>query len=224
MKPHRDFGITQKSAWHLAHRIRTAFQREGGLFAGPIEADETYVGGRCRNMSNAKRCELKGTRRGAVSNAAVDGVKDRKTNEVRALHVLHTDTPHVAVFMAENAKLGSQVYTDEASVYDALEPWYDRESVKHWVSEYVNGMAHTNGIQSFGSMYKRGCVGTFHKISETHLQRYVDEFADRNNIRKSDTPDQMAGIAAGMSGKRLGYRNLIADNGLTSGERLGAQP
>ena len=219
MKLHRDLGITQKSAWHLSHRIRTAFEREGGLFGGPVEADETYVGGRRKNMSNAKRRELKDTGRGAVGKAAVVGVKDRETNEVRARHVPSTDTPHVAGFVAENTKTGSKVYTDEASVYDALEPWYDRESVKHSVHEYVNGMAHTNGIESFWSMFKRGCVGTFHKISEKHLQRYVDEFAGKHNIRESDTPNQMAGIAAAMAGKRLRYADLIADNGLDSGAR-----
>ena len=85
MKLHRDLGITQKSVWHLSHRIRAAFNREGGLFGGPVEADETYVGGRRTNMSNAKRRELKDTGRGAVGKAAVVGVKDRETNEVRAV-------------------------------------------------------------------------------------------------------------------------------------------
>lgn len=223
-KLHRDLRITQKSAWHLAHRIRTAFQREGGLFAGTVETDETHVGGRCRNMTNSKRRELKGTRRGAVGNSVVVGVKDRETNEVRARNVQHSDAPHVAVFVAENAKLGPKVYRDEPSVYDVLGPCYDRKSGKHSVSEYVNSMVHTNRIESFWSMFKRGCVGTFHKISEKHLHRYVDEFAGRHNIRKSDTPDRMAVIAAGMAGKRLSYRDLIADNGLTSGARLRVQP
>ena len=192
---------------------------KAALFGGPVEADETYVGGRRKNMSNAKRRELKDTGRSAVGKAAVVAVKDRETNEVRALHVRSTDIPNVAGFVAENTKEGSKVYTDEASVYDALEPWCDRESVKHSVHEYVNGMAHTNGIESFWSMFKRGRVGTFHKISEKHLQRYVSEFAGKHNIRESGTPDQMAGIAAGMAGKRLRYEDQIADNGLESGAR-----
>ena len=209
MKLHRDLNVTQKTAWHLAHRIREAWEDNGGsLFGGPVEADETYIGGKRRNMSNSKRKELKG--RGPVGKAAVVGVKDRETNEVRAAHVPATDIPHVAGFVATHAKLGSTVYTDDAPVYDVLDAWYRHDSVKHSVSEYVRGQVHTNGAESFWSMLKRGYNGTYHHFSEKHLQRYVSEFAGRHNIRRMDTIHQMAKTVAGMVGKRLRYADLTA--------------
>lgn len=88
------------------------------------------------------------------------------------------------------------------------------------MAEYVRGQAHTNGMESFWSMLKRAHAGTFHKLSPKHLNRYVQEFAGRHNVRVLDTLDQMATLAAGMGGKRLMYRQLIADNGLDSGARL----
>ena len=211
MKLHRDLGVTQKTAWHLAHRIREAWEDNGGdLFGGPVEADETYIGGKRRNMSNAKRKELAGTGRGAVGKEAVVGTKDRETNEVRARHVETTDIPHVAGFVARQTKPGATIYTDDAKVYGALDPHFHREAVNHSVSEYVRGMAHTNGMESFWSMLKRGYQGTYHHFSAKHLQRYVNEFSGRHNTRPADTLAQMAATVAGMIGKRLMYRDLVA--------------
>ena len=96
---------------------------------------------------------------------------------------------------------------------------FDHESVKHSAGEYVVGEAHTIGIESFWAMLKRAHKGTFHKMSPKHLQRYVNEFAGRHNIRDADTIDQMVGLASGMAGNRLRYRDLVADNGLDSGAR-----
>ncbi len=124
---------------------------------------------------------------------------------------------HVAGFVAEKTKLGATVYTDEAKVYNALDPLFDREAVNHSVSEYVRDMAHTNGMESFWSMLRRGHEGIYHKMSPKHLQRYVDEFAGRHNVRSADTVDQMKGLVTGMIGKRLRYEDLTADNGLSSG-------
>lgn len=222
MKLHRDLGVTQKTAWHLAHRIRESWEENGGsLFGGPVEADETYVGGRRKNMSNAKRRQMakEGAGRGPAGKEAVVGVKDRASNEVRARHVQNTDTANLAGFVADHTQLGSKVYTDEATAYNALNPFFDHEAVKHSVSEYVRGQAHTNGAESFWSMLKRGYHGVYHKMSPKHLQRYVDEFAGRHNVRQSDTLKQMAATIAGLVGKRLRYRDLIADNGLESGAR-----
>ena len=211
LKLHRDLGVTQKTAWHLAHRIREAWEDNGGsLFSGPIEADETYVGGKRKNMSNAKRKELAGTGRGAVGKAAVVGVRDRASNRVQALHVGKTDAQHLSGFVFDRAKIGAKVFTDESRAYNWLDPWFDREAVNHSVSEYVRGMAHTNGMESFWSLLKRGYQGTYHYISEKHLQRYVNEFAGRHNTRPVDTLDQMAATVSGMVGKRLMYRDLIA--------------
>ena len=219
MKLHRDLSINQRSAWFLAHRLRVALADRQEAFDGPAEADEVYFGGLRKNMSNKKRAELADTGRGAVGKEAVVGVKDRETGRVAVRHVPRTNIPHVAGFVAEKVKLGAKVYTDEASVYQALDPWFDHESVNHSAGEYVRQQAHTNGIESFWSMLKRSHKGTFHKFSPKHLQRYVDEFAGRHNVRDADTIDIMATFAAGAVGKRLRYRELIADNGLPSGAR-----
>ena len=206
MKLHRDLEITQKSAWHLAHRLRKAFENGEALFTGPVEADETYIGGKRKNMPKAKRKTLTG--RGAVGKAVVVGTKDRETNRVAARVVENTDGPTLKGFIGEHAAPGATVYTDEASAYQGMP--FDHEAVNHSAGEYVRGMAHTNGIESFWSMLKRGYQGTFHHFSEKHADRYVAEFAGRHNIREADTEDQMAMVAKKMIGKRLRYRELAA--------------
>ena len=220
MKLHRDLGVTQKTAWFMLQRIRKAFDRnedDRPTFGGPTEVDETYIGGLRKNMAKAKRKTMEG--RGPAGKAAVVGAKDRETGKVAARHVRHTDTAQLAGFAAEHAKPGSKVYTDEAAAYDALDPWFDHEAVNHGVGEYVRGMAHTNGVESFWSMLKRAHKGVYHKFSVKHLQRYVTEFSGRHNIRDRDTLAQMAALATGMAGKRLTYKALIADNGFSSGAR-----
>ena len=110
----------------------------------------------------------------------------------------------------------ADVFTDEAGAYVGLP---NRQVVRHTAGEYVNGRVHTNGIESFWSMLKRAHKGTFHKLSAKHLQRYVNEFAGRHNMRELDTIDQMAAVTVGLMGKRLTYEALIAPNGLPSGAR-----
>ena len=217
MKLHRDIKVTQSTAWFMLHRLREAWNTRPDTFEGPIEADETYIGGKRKNMPKSKRAKLTG--RGAVGKEAVVGVKDRATNRVAAQHVQGTDTPHVAGFVVEQARWGAKAYTDEAKVYKALGPFFDHESVNHSAGEYVRGMAHTNGIESFWAMLRRAYQGTFHKISPKHLDRYIQEFAGKHNVRSEDTIMQMRHVVAGLVGKRLMYRDLIADNGLSSGAR-----
>ena len=110
-------------------------------------------------------------------------------------------------FVGDHAAPDATVYTDDHQSYGGLP--FDHEAVKHSVSEYVNGMAHTNGIESFWALLKRGYHGTYHHMSEKHINRYVNEFAGRHNDRKSDTLDQMREIVRGLAGKRLQYRDLI---------------
>ena len=217
MKLHRDLNINQRSAWFLAHRLRTALAQDGGPFAGPVEADESYFGGKRKHKSNAERKAATG--RGAVDMEAVVGVKDRETNRVAARHIARTDAPHVAGFVATKARFGAKVCTDEAAVYNALDPWYDHESVNHSAGEYVRQQAHINGMESYWSMMKRSHTGTFHKFSPKHLDRYIQEFAARHNLWDADTIDIMGAVVDGAIGKRLRYRDLIADNGLPSGAR-----
>ena len=145
-------------------------------------------------MSNAQRKELAGTGRGAVGKVAVVGAKDRATNKVAAQVVEATDRETLHDFVAENAEPDAVVYTDDAAAYEGIPN--PHQSVKHSVSEYVNGMAHTNGIESFWSMLKRAHKGTFHKISPKHLDRYVQEFAGKPNIRDSGTLVQMRDTVA----------------------------
>ena len=219
MKLHRDLKVSQKTAWFMLHRIREAWMPKsgGGKFAGPVEVDETYMGGKRANMSNAKRKELAGAGRGAVGKTAVVGAKDRASNQVSARVVTSTDKPTLQGFVIEHTAPGATVYSDEASAYEGLP--FTHEAVKHSVAEYVRGMAHTNGMESFWAMLKRAHTGTFHKMSPKHLNRYVNEFAGKHNVRESDTLDQMRELVTRLMGRSRGYRKLIADNGLPSGAR-----
>ncbi|MYD93592.1 MAG: IS1595 family transposase [Chloroflexi bacterium] len=212
MKLHRDLGITQKAAWHLAHRLRRAFE-EGELapFAGPTEIDETFVGGR-------KKRGIKG--RGAVGKAIVAGAKDRVTKQVSAKVIPNVRGKTLQRFVVDKAEIGSQVYTDDAGGYRTL-PWHHHEVVRHGVGEYVRDQAHTQGIESFWSMLKRAYDGTYHKMSFKHLDRYVGEFTGRHNMRELGTMRQMEAVAKGMRGKRLRLDDLTADNGLPNGARGG---
>ena len=205
MKLHRDLEITQKSAWHLAHRLRTTFENGNPLFTGPVEADEAYLGGKRKNMPKSKRAKLTG--RGAVGKTIVVGTKDRESNKVAARVVANTEGPTLKGFIAEHTAPGAKVFTDESSSYQGMD--FDHESVNHSAGEYVRGMAHTNGIESFWAMLKRGYQGTFHHFSEKHCGRYVSEFAGRHNIREKDTAEQMGHIASHMTGRRLRYRDLV---------------
>ena len=207
MKLHRDLGITQRSAWFLAHRLRESWMEHGAKYLGPVEVDETYFGGKRKNMSRSKRKGLTG--RGTAGKAVVIGIKDSDSNQVTARKIKVTDAETLQGFVADHAAPGAKVYTDEAAAYKDMP--FDHESVNHSIGEYVRGQAHTNGIESFWAMLKRGYQGTFHHFSEKHLDRYVNEFAGRHNIRDADTTDMMRSVVSKMAGKRLRYRDLVSD-------------
>ena len=216
MKLKRDIGVSQPTAWFMMQRIREAWGGEGeGPFDGPVEFDESYFGGKRKNKLNAHRAEATG--RGPVDMTAVVGAKDRATNKVNARVIKDTDKDTLQDFVAKNAEPDAVVYTDDAAAYEGIPN--PHESVKHSVSEYVDGMAHTNGIESFWSMLKRAHKGTFHKISPKHLQRYVSEFAGKHNVRDSGTLAQMRDTVARLVGRNLLYRDLVAGNGLSNAGR-----
>lgn len=179
---------------------------------GPVEVDEAFFGGKRENMPAEKRDELEG--RGTVGKTMVVGVKDRATGKVIAAVANSRTAKVLQGFISDNVEEGAQVFTDDAAAYKGMTD-YKHESVNHSVSEYVRGEAHTNGIESFWALLKRGYHGTFHHVSPKHLHRYVDEFATRCSMRNLDTIEMMKWSVSLAIGKRLTYKDLIASKPAT---------
>ena len=138
----------------------------------------------------------------------VAGARDRATGKISAAVVKGTDAGTLQGFVASRAAKGATVYTDDHKGYQGMP--FDHQTVKHSISEYVRDQAHTNGIESFWALLKRGYNGTYHHMSEKHLQRYVNEFSGRHGVRARDTIDQMGDVVVGMVGKRLRYTDLAS--------------
>ena len=207
----RDIDVTQKTAWFLAHRIRKVYEDQvEAKLDSPVEADETYVGGKYSNMHISKKPRMVGA--GAQDKTPIVAVKSRKTKKMKA-EVTKPVSGITLRRMVEGAvKEGSTVYTDQNAGYKGLaKKNYKHESVNHSVGEYIKDRAHTNGVESFWSMLKRGYVGVYHQMSEKHLQRYVDEYVGRHNGRQERTMEQISGVVQSMLGKRLKYRELTEE-------------
>jgi transposase-like protein len=200
----KELGITQKSAWFLAQRIRETWFGNDTNIGDTVEVDETYIGGKEKNKHSNKKLH---SGRGAVGKIAVAGIKCR-TGNVVAKPVADVSAFTLKGFIKANVKSGSTVYTDSFRSYSNL-TGYNHEIVNHSVGEYVKAQAHTNGIESFWALLKRGYNGIYHHMSAKHLHRYVNEFSFRHNTSKTSTLDFIAMAVEKMQGHRLTYKGLI---------------
>ena len=210
----KELDITQKTAWFLLHRIREACKQGDWKLTNVVEMDATYLGGKRKNMSNKKRKQLAKEQpgRGTVGKQPVIGMRGRD-GRTKAVVVNRENKKTVRQLAKGNIEKGSVICTDEARAYRSVSKvGFDHRKVNHSAKEYVNGMCHTNGIESVWALIKRGYTGTFHHFSMKHCQRYVDEFTFRLNEGNCevDTIDRMKSVCAASKGKRLTYKALIA--------------
>jgi len=205
-----DLHISQKAAWFLLHRIRRAMQT--GTFsklAGEVEADETMIGGKARNMHPGKRNKMR--QRDNFGKAIVSAVLERH-GKVRATVVPNRRKKAIQEHVREQGEAGSTVYSDELKSYDGLNE-YTHEVINH-AETYVNGKIHTNGMENFWSLLKRGLKGTYVSVEPFHLFRYVDEQAWRYNNRKDDDgnplndADRFTLLCSQVAGRRLTWNQV----------------
>jgi transposase-like protein len=212
---HRTLGVTQKTAWFMLHRIRLAMQGEnGGKLGGEVEVDETMVGGKARNMHRSKKASrIHGT--GGMDKEIVFGMVERD-GKVRAMHVTGRRRDELQQAIRENIEAGSALFTDELKSYDGLAEDYEHAVINHAI-EYVNGNVHTNTIENFWSLLKRGLHGTYISVEPYHLFRYIDEQVFRYNNRK-DTDDlgRFRLAISQIVGKRLTYKHLTGKDEITT--------
>jgi transposase-like protein len=214
---HRDLKVTQKSAWFMLHRIRLALKNGTWAKLGgggePVEVDETFIGGKPKNMHAKRRLKMKTSLNGYAEKAIVVGMLDRDSRQVRAkvLPNVRRDTLQNAILDTIERK--ATVYTDGFQAYDDLaKREYLHETVTH-IDEYVRGNVHTQGIENFWSLLKRGLNGTYVAVEPFHLERYLDEQMFRfNNRATKDNPlndaDRFMLAVSQISGKRLTYAEL----------------
>ena len=198
---HRSLGITYKTAWFMAHRIREAMNLDGGPLGGDqmvVEADETFVGGKARNRA---------FRKPAAKKAVVALVE--RSGRVASRHVANVTAKRLRPLVVTKVRRESYLMTDESPVYGGMgREFGGHGTVNHSASEYVRtaGFHHTNTVENFFSIFKRGVIGTYHHMSEAHLSRYCAEFDFRYNTRQIGDTERTALALAGAQGKRLTYR------------------
>ena len=224
----RDLGVTQKTAWFMLHRLRLVIKERnlgtklGSNDGGEVEVDEAFVGGKMVNMHKERRVRLNQIRTAQNTDrypnkTAVIGILDRDARKVRAKVVPDIKRETLQNEVLQNVKYGSSVYTDSAVGYDKLHWRYVHDVVNH-AEAYVKGRVHTNGLENFWSLLKRGLKGTYVAVEPFHLDRYIDEQAFRyNNRATKDNPlndsDRFLLALSQVAGKRLTFAELTGKDG-----------
>ncbi len=207
---HRALGVTQKTAWFMLHRIRLAMQNGTFELLGgkgkEVEVDETFIGGKARNMHQDKRARVITNTAPMTGKAVVMGFLERG-GKVRAFHVETTKRRDLSPKIWANVSPDTSLYTDGNPSYVMMQQWYRHEFVDHAVS-YVSGQVHTNGMENYWSLLKRTIRGTYVSVEPFHLFRYLDEQAFRYNERKGTDAERFAMVVSSTSGKRLTYASL----------------
>ena len=215
----RHLGITQKSAWFMLHRIRFAMQSKGGgKLGGRVEVDETFIGGKARNMHANKRRAMEALPSGERKTIVL-GMLERG-GHVRTTVIPNREAITLQPIIHEHVRRGAKVMTDEHAGYNGLEDAFMRGVVNHAI-EYVNGSVHTNGMENFWSLFKRGVNGTYVTVEPFHLFRYLDEQAFRYNTRKVgerrlNDGERFNAVLSQVSGRRLTYEKLTGKEGETA--------
>lgn len=210
-----DLGITQKSAWFVLHRIREMLKDKSPRMLGEnkmVEVDEAYIGGKEGNKHINKRRSYKDrylTNEGKpyTPKKTVVGIIERNGSVVLK-HVPNAELRNMGAFISKHVPQGATIYSDEAPVYNHLKKYYTHDSVKHALNIYVEGSVHTNTIENFWSVLKRGLYGIYHQVSDKHLSRYLDEFSARFNARHLSSNDKFVKFLND-SESVLSYNELI---------------
>jgi len=207
----RDLGITQKSAWFVMHRVRRAMEQGSFMkFSGEIEADESFIGGKARNMHVSKR-QRRITGTGGKDKTAVMGILERG-GKVRTMVIPNRRKTAIQAEVKKHVEAGSALYTDALLSYDGLAGDYAHQVIDHAV-QYVDGRVHTNGLENFWSLLKRSISGTYVSVEPFHLFRYLDEQSFRFNERKMTDAERFCFAMSNVFGRRLTWNQLTGKMG-----------
>jgi transposase-like protein len=218
---HRHIGVTQKTAWFMLHRVRLAMQDDltGGMLGGEVEVDETFIGGKARNMHRDRKRRTQKMGRNTGGKAIVLGMLERK-GKVLAGVIPDRTKPTMQEHVRAHVEKGSQIHSDEAAAHWRMDDEYFHNVVNH-LETYVKGNVHTNGLENFWSLLKRGLGGTYVAVEPFHLFRYIDEQVFRYNLRKDENGEVLSDYErfkialSQIMGKRLTYKALIGKEGET---------